>query len=93
MFNPWVRKIFWRRTWQPTPVFLPGESRGQRSLTGYYSPWGHKESDITEQLTLSLSWIYLLHSTVALEVYISWLDVITEKKKNRKILGLSFKLR
>ena len=33
-FNPWVRKIPWRRTWQPTPVFLPGESHGQRSLVG-----------------------------------------------------------
>ena len=39
-----------RRKWQPTPVVLPGESRGQRSLAGY-SPWGHKESDTTEQLT------------------------------------------
>ena len=38
-FNPWVRKTPWRRTWQPTPVFLPGESHGQRSLVGY-SPWG-----------------------------------------------------
>ena len=38
---------------QPTPVFLPGESHGQRSQAGY-SPWGHKESDMTEQLTLSL---------------------------------------
>ena len=37
-FNPWVRKITWLRKWQPTPVFLPGESHGQRSLTGY-SPW------------------------------------------------------
>ena len=34
----------WRRQWQSTPVFLPGESHGQRSLVGY-SPWGHKESD------------------------------------------------
>ena len=33
-FNPWVRKISWRRAWQPTPVFLPGESQGQRSLAG-----------------------------------------------------------
>ena len=33
--------------WQPTPVFLPGESHGQRSLAGY-SPWGHKESDMIE---------------------------------------------
>ena len=35
MFNPWVRKILWRREWQPTPVFLPAESHGQRSLVGY----------------------------------------------------------
>ena len=34
-FDPWVRKIPWRRKWQPTPVFLPGESHGQRSLVGY----------------------------------------------------------
>ena len=39
----------WRRKWQPTPAFSPGESHGQRSLAGY-SPWGHKESDTTEQL-------------------------------------------
>ena len=42
-----VKKIPWRREWLPTPVFLPGESHGQRSLVGY-SPWGHKESDTTE---------------------------------------------
>ena len=46
-FNPWVGKIPWRRKWQHTPVFLPGESHGQRSLVGY-SPWGRKESDTTE---------------------------------------------
>ena len=40
-FNPWVRKIPWRRKWQPTPVSLPGESQGQGSLAGY-SPWGPK---------------------------------------------------
>ena len=39
--------IPWRREWLPTPVFLPGEFHGQRSLAGY-SPWGHKESDMTE---------------------------------------------
>ena len=43
----------WRREWQPTPVLLPGESHGQRSLAGY-SPWGRKESDRTERLTLLL---------------------------------------
>ena len=49
-FSPWVRKIPWRRKWQPTPVFLPEKFHGQRSLLGY-SPWGHKQSDKTEQLT------------------------------------------
>ena len=53
-FNPWVRKIPWRRAWQPTPVFLPGESRGQRSLVGY-SPCCRKESDTTERLHFYLS--------------------------------------
>ena len=46
-FDPWVRKIPWRREWQPTPVLLPGESRRQRDLAGF-SPQGHKESDTTE---------------------------------------------
>ena len=46
-FDPWVGKIAWRRAWQPTPVFLPGESHEQTSLAGY-SPWGPKESDLTE---------------------------------------------
>jgi len=40
-FDPWVRKILWSRKWQPTPVFLPRESHGQRSLVGC-SPWGHR---------------------------------------------------
>ena len=47
-FDLWVRKIPWRRKWQLTPVFLPGKSHGQRSLVGY-DPWGHKESDVTEE--------------------------------------------
>ena len=45
-------EIPWRRKWQPTPVFLPGELRGQRSLAGY-SPWGRKESDRTERLNFT----------------------------------------
>ena len=52
-FDPWVGKIPWRRKWQPPPVFLSGKSHGQRSLAGY-SPWGYKESDTIERLTLSL---------------------------------------
>ena len=46
-FNPWVRKILWRREWLPTPVFLPVGFNGQRSLAGC-SPWSHKELDTTE---------------------------------------------
>jgi len=48
-FDPWVRKIPWGRKWLPTPVFLPGESHGPRSLVGY-SPWGCEESDMIERL-------------------------------------------
>ena len=47
-FDPWVGKITWRREWLPTPVFWPGE------FPGLYSPWGRKELDLTEQLSLSL---------------------------------------
>ena len=53
MRETWVRSLGWEdpwtRKWQPTPVFLPGESHGRRSLVGY-SPRGRKESDMTEQL-------------------------------------------
>ena len=45
----------WRRKWQSTPVFLPGESHGQRGLVGY-SPWGCKESDMTERLCTGILW-------------------------------------
>ena len=50
-FNPWVRKIPWRRKWQPTAVFWSGKSHGWRSLAGY-SPWGHKRLDTTEWLSM-----------------------------------------
>ena len=58
-FNPWVKKIPWRREWQPTPVFLPRKSHGQSSLVSY-SSWGHKESDTTEQLTNTLMDIWMV---------------------------------
>jgi len=64
-FNPWVRKIPWRRQWQPTPVFLPGKCYGQRRLASY-SPWGCRVGHdwVTEpththsfqQLPLAISW-------------------------------------
>ena len=53
-FDPWVRNIPWKREWQPTPIYLPGKSHGQRSLVGY-SLWACKELDMTKRLTLPLS--------------------------------------
>ena len=55
---PGLGKIPWKRAWQLTPVFLPGESHGQRSLAGY-SPRGRNESDMTEQLTAQSTACYL----------------------------------
>ena len=52
--DPLVGKIPWRRQWQSSPIFLPGEFHGQRNLAGY-SPKGHKESVRTQWLTFSLS--------------------------------------
>ena len=49
--DTWVGKILWRREWQPTPVLFPGDSHGQKNLSGY-SLWDHKEPDMIEQLTL-----------------------------------------
>ena len=49
-FDPWVGKIFWRRQWLPTPVFLTGKFHGQKNLVGY-SPCGCKELDTTERPT------------------------------------------
>ena len=46
-FNPWAGKMPWRRSWQPTPAFLPGESHGWKSLENY-SLWTGKESDMTK---------------------------------------------
>ena len=51
--NPWVGKIPWRRKWQPTPVFLPGESHGQRSLV---RSMGSRESDTNERLSTSIEY-------------------------------------
>ena len=64
----WMGKTPWRRKWQPTPVFLPGEFHGQSSLVGC-SPWGFKESDTTKQLSAHT------HPTESLNARInSWLS-------------------
>ena len=62
-FNPWVRKIPWRRKWQPTPGFMPGETHEQRNLMGY-SLCNCQESNMTEhkhekeKKVLQLSWVW-----------------------------------
>ena len=66
-FNPQVGKIPWRREWQPTPVFLPGESHGQRRLEGY-SPWGCKELDMTERLCNSIPQKLIHYSLPRLQI-------------------------
>ena len=74
-FHPWVRKIPWSREWQPAPVFLPGEFHGQRSLAGH-SPWGHKELDRTERLTLSLPILIKLTSKAICNLSIPCTEVL-----------------
>ena len=65
-FNPWIGKIPWRKKWQPTPVFLPGQFHGQRSLVGY-SLWGCKELDMTEQSTHTC-----MHNWITLQYTWNW---------------------
>ena len=80
-FDPWVEKIPWRRKWQPTPVFLPGESHGQRSLTGY-SPWatrvGHDWSDLQRTHTSH----FLIKVLVVLSSFNSYLCKLFVKRLN-----------
>ena len=75
LVDPWVGKIPWRRERLPTPVFLPGESQGQRSLAGY-RPWGLKELDTTEQLTFSLSPVGVRQCLAGIWTCISLLTVV-----------------
>ena len=80
-FDPWVKKIPWRRKEQPTPLFLHGEFRGQRKLVGY-SPWGHKELDMIKHELIHCITTedkYLLH-------YFIWIKpgVVTYKEKSGK---------
>ena len=82
MLETWVqflgREDPWRRKWQPTPVLLPGESHGRRSLVGY-SPWGRKESDMTERL----------HTLVSKEIYSPALQSQTLMRLSRLLLYCS----
>ena len=75
-FNPWVGKSPWKRKWQPTPVFLHGESHGQRSLVGY-SPWGCKELDTTEHTHTICLLIFLIYE---------WLSEYSELLQDHDLL-------
>ena len=73
--HPWVGKIPSRRKGQPTPVFLPGESHGERSLAGY-RPWGHKELGTTEWLSLHFT-SYLWSSEGQTDIWNGWTKVLS----------------
>ena len=62
--------------WQPTPAFLPGKSHGQRSLADY-SPWGHKEYDMTETNTMLLGYAYESLECLHLTFFSKWLSYFT----------------
>ena len=79
-FHPWVGKIPWRRAWQPTPVFFPGESHGQRSLVGY-SPWDCKESDTAERLTYNKLHVFEMCTLMSFDTSIYTHQTITTVKK------------
>ena len=74
-FNPWVGKMPWRRKWQPTPVYLPREFHGQRSLES--CPRGCKESDTTEKLK---------HTFLAISTLTSMQDLQGNWRIKRKMM-------
>ena len=93
-FDPGVGKILWRRAWQPTPVFLPGESHRQRSLVGC-SPWGRNESDTTERLSTQHTFKWSFITVVLLSVLFSkpnlWEILFkTNKKNSHRLVLVSF---
>ena len=83
MFDPWVRKVPWRRKWQRTPVFFPGKSHGQRSLVGY-SSWGCRVGPdlATKQvkfLTTSATWEttnFIMSDVIKSEIFYPHLSVM-----------------
>ena len=78
-FYPWIGRIIWRKEWLLTPVFLPGEFHGQGSLA-WHSPWGCKESDMTERLSLSpLNGVFLTLTHLGLRYWTKrmwWLTIM-----------------
>jgi len=94
-FNPWVGRITYRRAWQPTPVFLPGESHGQRSLESH-SPNGRKEPDMTEATEHTCMYICLciteyypvIRKNETMSLAASWTDleitILSEVNQTKK---------
>ena len=82
-FDPWFRKILWRRKWQPPPVFLPGKFHGQRSLVTY-SPWDHKELDMIEHERM--------HTRVHTHTHTHTQNVIYSKRMHHECLNVTSKL-
>ena len=78
--SPWVGKIPWRKAQQSSLEFLPGESHGQRSLEGY-SPWGYKESDMTE-VTEHAHMLYIIY----IHIYIFYIYIYIYAQSKGKIL-------
>ena len=84
-FDPWVRKIPWRRKWQPILVLLPGKSHGQRSLVDY-SPWDLKESDTTEWFHFHFLSVF---KSFALDLVLLWFHLTKLIKQNLKVSDCS----
>ena len=85
-FDLWVRKIPWRRKWQPTPVLLPGKSHARRSLVGC-SPWGRKESDTTERLHFHFLLIYMEKEMAIHSSTVAWKVPWTEEPGRLQSMG------
>ena len=77
-FDPWGGKIPWKRKWQPTLVFLPGEPHGQRSLVGY-SSWGPKESDTIEHICTCFLYTWCLRTTgLKAQEWLLWISGVPQ---------------
>ena len=77
--------IYWRRKWQPSPGFFPGESHGQRSLMGY-SPWGSKESDVTETNNTPCPWNFtgICATSGLIQILLVKMCFVANDKKKKK---------
>ena len=86
---PWVRKIPWRRKWQPTPVLLPGESHGWRSLVGY-SPWGLQRVGRDWATSLTEKFIWGSLQTIYLSCNVGQITVLYTHLKEFPSVKLSY---